>query len=192
MAQQPISTPPVSWHSLPVEEVLKRIASQPAGLTQQEAEQRLAEYGPNRLRPARRRGSLLRLLSQFHNVLIYVLLVASVITALLGHWVDSGVILGVVVISALMGFIQEGKAEKALEGIRRMLTLQATVLRDGRRVVVPAESVVPGDIVFLHSGDKIPADLRLIQVKNLQTQEAALTGESVAVEKTRGRCRKMP
>jgi P-type E1-E2 ATPase len=97
-----------------------------------------------------------------------------------------------VVISALMGFIQEGKAEKALEGIRRMLTLQATVLRDGRRVVVPAESVVPGDIVFLHSGDKIPADLRLIQVKNLQTQEAALTGESVAVEKTRGRCRKMP
>jgi magnesium-transporting ATPase (P-type) len=184
MAQQPISTPPVSWHSLPVEEVLKRIASQPAGLTQQEVEQRLAEYGPNRLRPARRRGPLLRLLSQFQNVLIYVLLVASVITALLGHWVDSGVILGVVVISALMGFIQEGKAEKALEGIRRMLTLQATVLRDSRRVVVPAESVVPGDIVFLHSGDKIPADLRLIQVKNLQTQEAALTGESVAVEKT--------
>jgi magnesium-transporting ATPase (P-type) len=184
MAQHTISTPPVSWHRLPVEEVLKRIASQAAGLTQQEVEQRLVTYGPNRLRPPPRRGPLLRFLSQFHNVLIYVLLVASAVIALLGHWVDTGVILGVVLISALMGFIQEGKAEKALEGIRRMLTLQATVRRDGRRLVVPAESVVPGDIVFLHSGAKIPADLRLIQVKNLQTQEAALTGESLAVEKT--------
>jgi magnesium-transporting ATPase (P-type) len=184
MTQHATDTAQVSWHSLSVEEVLNRLASRPEGLTQQEAERRLVKYGPNRLRPPRRRGPLRRFLSQFHNVLIYVLLVASAVTALLGHWVDTGVILGVVVISALMGFIQEGKAEKALEGIRRMLTLQAAVFRDGRRIVVPAESVVPGDIVFLHSGDKIPADLRLIQVKNLQTQEAALTGESVAVEKS--------
>ncbi|HXH08308.1 MAG TPA: cation-transporting P-type ATPase [Alphaproteobacteria bacterium] len=174
---------PLPWHSLPVEEVLKRVASRPEGLTPEEVERRLAEYGPNRLRPPSRRGPLLRFLAQFHNVLIYVLLGASFVTALLGHWVDTGVILGVVVISAIMGFIQEGKAEKALEGIRRMLTLHATVLRDGRRRVVPAESLVPGDIVVLQSGDKIPADLRLIHVKNLQTQEAALTGESLAVEK---------
>jgi magnesium-transporting ATPase (P-type) len=184
MAQHSISTSVVSWHSLPAEEALTQLSSRAEGLTQQEAEQRLTEHGPNRLRPPRRLGFLRRFLSQFHNILIYVLLVASVVTALLGHWVDTGVILGVVLISAIMGFVQEGKAEKAIEGIRRMLTLQATVLRDGRRMVVPAESLVPGDIVFLHSGDKIPADLRLIQVKNLQTQEAALTGESLAVDKT--------
>ncbi len=184
MPQQMTDTAPLPWHSLPVEEVLNRVASRPEGLAPEEAERRLAEYGPNRLRPPSRRGPLLRFLAQFHNVLIYVLLVASFVTALLGHWVDIGVILGVVVISAIMGFTQEGKAEKALEGIRRMLTLYATVLRDGRRSVVPAESLVPGDIVVLQSGDKIPADVRLIQVKNLQTQEAALTGESLAVEKS--------
>jgi magnesium-transporting ATPase (P-type) len=182
MAQHTTDTAQVSWHSLSVEEVLKRIASRPEGLTQQETEQRLAEYGPNRLRPPPQRGPLRRFLAQFHNVLIYVLLVASFVTALLGPWVDTGVILGVVMISALMGFIQEGKAEKALEGIRQMLTLQASALRDGKRCVVPAESLVPGDTVVLQSGDKIPADLRLIQVKNLQTQEAALTGESLAKE----------
>lgn len=184
MAQPTTDIAPLPWHSLPVEEVLNRVASRSQGLTAEEVERRLAEYGPNRLRPPSRRGPLLRFLAQFHNVLIYVLLVASFVTALLGHWVDSGVILGVVVVSALMGFIQEGRAEKALEGIRRMLTLSATVLRDGRPSVVPAESLVPGDIVVLQSGDKIPADMRLIQVKNLQTQEAALTGESVAVEKS--------
>jgi magnesium-transporting ATPase (P-type) len=184
MALHAASTPSMSWHSLPIEEVLTQLTSRSAGLTQKEAEQRLSAYGPNRLRPPRPRSPLLRFLSQFHNVLIYVLLVASAVTALIGHWVDTGVILGVVMISALMGFVQEGKAERALESIRHMLTLQATVFRDGRRIVVPAEWVVPGDIVFLQSGDKIPADLRLIQVKNLQTQEAALTGESVAVEKT--------
>ncbi len=175
--------PSPDWHALPIEEVFDRLNARPEGLSHREAERRLAEHGPNRLPEPRRRGPLVRFLLQFHNVLIYVLLVASVITALLGHWVDFAVILGVVVINALIGFIQEGKAERALESIRRLLTHEAVVLRDGRRETIPAEGLVPGDIVFLQSGDKIPADLRLSQVKSLHVEEAMLTGESVPVEK---------
>lgn len=121
---------------------------------------------------------------QFHNVLIYVLLAASLMTAFLGHWLDSGVILVVVVINALIGAIQEGKAEKALAAIHNMLSLNAFVLREGQRRHIPAEELVPGDIVLLQSGDKVPADLRLIDCKNLRIDEAALTGESEAVEKS--------
>jgi magnesium-transporting ATPase (P-type) len=112
-----------------------------------------------------------------------VLLAASVVTAALAHWVDTAVIVGVVVINAVIGFIQEGKAERALEAIRSMLSLHASVVRGGKKSNLPAEALVPGDIVFLQSGDKVPADLRLIRVKNLQAQEAVLTGESLAVEK---------
>jgi len=119
-------------------------------------------------------------------VLIYVLLAAALVTAALGHWVDTGVIVGVVVINALVGFLQEGKAEQALAAIRRMLSLKATVLRDGHPHVLPAEELVPGDVVLVQSGDRIPADLRLIQVKNLRVEEAALTGESEPVEKHTG------
>ncbi|MGB6905835.1 MAG: HAD-IC family P-type ATPase, partial [Methyloceanibacter sp.] len=144
---------------------------------------RLIQYGLNRLPSAKASSVFLRFLRQFHNVLIYVLLAASLVTASLGHWVDTGVILAVVVINAFIGFIQEGKAEQAMDAVRKMLSLQATLIRDGRRLVVPAESVVPGDVVFLQSGDKVPADLRLIRVKTLQIQEAALTGESIPVEK---------
>jgi len=116
-------------------------------------------------------------------VLIYVLLAAAGVTAAIGHWVDSGVIVGVVLINALIGFIQEGKAEKALDAIRNMLTLQAMVRRDGKHFLMPAEQLVPGDIVSLESGDKVPADLRLLQVKNLRADESMLTGESLPVEK---------
>ena len=154
------------------------------GLSHDEAARRLARHGPNRLTPPKRRGPLLRFLLQFHNVLIYVLLAASVVTALLAHWVDTGVIVGVVVINAIIGFIQEGKAEKAMDAIRRMLSPEATVLRGGKREVIAAEALVPGDIVLLQSGDKVPADLRLLSVKNLRIEEAALTGESAAIEKT--------
>ena len=104
---------------------------------------------------------------------------------LLGHWVDTGVILGVVIINAIIGFIQEGKAEKAMDALRRMLSVQAIAFRNGVRCQVPAESLVPGDIVFLQSGDKVPADLRLIYVRDLRIEEAALTGESVPVEKSK-------
>ena len=148
-----------------------------------EAARRLAAHGPNRLPPPKRRSALARFAAQFHNVLIYVLLAAVAVTAALGHYVDSGVILAVVLANTVIGFLQEGKAEAALEAIRNMLSLTAVVLRDGRRREIPAEELVPGDIVFLASGDKVPADLRLVEARSLRVEEAALTGESVAVEK---------
>lgn len=126
----------------------------------------------------------MRLLAQFHNVLIYVLLVAAFITALMAHWIDTGVILGVVFINAFIGFIQEGKAENALEGIRKMLSLRAVVLRGGSRHDMDAELLVPGDIVFVKSGDKVPADLRIVRAKNLRAEESPLTGESTETDKT--------
>ncbi|MBZ0145438.1 MAG: HAD-IC family P-type ATPase, partial [Rhodocyclaceae bacterium] len=133
--------------------------------------------------PPKKRGPLLRFLAQFHNVLIYVLLAAVAVTAALGHYVDSGVILAVVLANTVIGFFQEGKAEAALDAIRNMLSHTAAVLRDGRRREIPAEELVPGDIVFLASGDKVPADLRLVEARSLRVDEAALTGESEAVEK---------
>jgi len=171
------------WHQLTADEALAAQQTTASGLDADEAARRLAEHGPNRLTPQAKRGPLLRFLLQFHNVPIYVLLAAAVVTALLAHWVDTAVIVGVVVINAIIGFIQEGKAEQAMEAIRRMLSPEATVLRGGKRIVVAAETLVPGDIVLLASGDKVPADLRLLQVKNLRIEEAALTGESTAVEK---------
>ena len=173
----------ICWHALDSESVLKAVESQVGGLTQDVAAQRLARYGPNRLRPPRKRAAWQRFLMQFHNILIYILLGAGFVTALLTHWVDTSVILGVVVINAIIGFIQEGKAERAMDAIRRMLSVQACGLRDGVRGQIPAECLVPGDIVFLQSGDKVPADLRLLKVKDLRIEEAALTGESVPVEK---------
>jgi magnesium-transporting ATPase (P-type) len=172
------------WHAVAVEQVFEQLGSSPDGLLPEEIRQRIELYGPNRLPPPKKRGHLLRFLHQFHNLFIYVLLAAGLITAVLGHWLDFGVILGVVIINALIGFIQEGKAEKALESIRRMLSLQASVIRNGNREVVPAEELVPGDVVLVQSGDKVPADLRLFRVKELNVDEAILTGESLAVGKT--------
>jgi magnesium-transporting ATPase (P-type) len=126
----------------------------------------------------------MRFLSQLNNVLVYVLLGAGFAKLMLGLWIDAGIILGVVLINALLGFLQEGKAEKALESIRNMLSAEARTRRGGETRMIPAEDLVPGDIVLLESGDKIPADLRLIEVKNLRTEEAALTGESVPADKS--------
>ena len=182
-ATAPRSQSAQAWHALAVDAACAALGSGPGGLGEDAAARRLAVHGPNRLTPPRRRGPLARFLLQFHDVLIYVLLAAGTITALLGEWVDSGVIIGVVLVNAAIGFLQEGKAERALEAIRTMLSLEARLIRDGRRGVVPAEALVPGDLVLLQSGDKVPADLRLIEVKNLRVQEATLTGESVAVEK---------
>jgi magnesium-transporting ATPase (P-type) len=173
----------IHWHAQGAQEALAALDSGADGLDAAEAGRRLLQHGPNRLTPPKKRGPLLRFLLQFHNVLIYVLLAAAGVTALLAHWVDTAVIVGVVVINAFIGFIQEGKAEQAMEAIRRMLSPEATVLRGGKRLVVAAETLVPGDIVLLASGDKVPADLRLLQEKNLRIEEAALTGESTAVEK---------
>ena len=160
------------------------MASSIDGLSLQEAQQRLQKYGANRIKPAKKQGPLARFFAQFHNVLIYVLIASGLVTALLGHWVDSAVILGVVVINAIIGFIQEGKAERALDAIRHMLSQQAMVKRDGQFVSLPADQLVPGDIVLLQSGDKVPADLRLFKLRELRIEEAMLTGESVPVEKS--------
>jgi len=173
----------IAWHALESAEVLERLESSDKGLASDEAARRLDEHGPNRLKPQAGKSLLIRFLSHFHNMLIYLLLVAAVVTALLGHWVDTGVIMGVVFINSFIGFMQEGKAERALDAIRNLLSLEAMLLRDGRRKPVPAEEIVPGDIVLLQSGDKVPADLRLINAKNLRIDESILTGESVAVSK---------
>jgi magnesium-transporting ATPase (P-type) len=173
-----------SWHSLATEQVLERLEVSRHGLDDHEACARRERYGVNELPAARARGPVKRFLLQFHNVLIYVLLVAAGVTALLGHWLDTGVILGVVVVNALIGFIQEGRAERALDSIRKMLSISALVRRGGDRRKVPAEELVPGDIVLLQSGDKVPADLRLLECKDLRLEEAVLTGESLAVEKS--------
>jgi potassium/sodium efflux P-type ATPase len=156
-----------------------KLDTQPSGLTQAEAAHRLAQQGPNRLPVAQPRGWLRRLAAQFNNLLIYVLLVAALITLWLGHRVDTAVILGVVLINAIMGLVQEGKAQKALEAVTAMLASHATVMRDGMRQEIDAGDLVPGDVVLLESGARVPADLRLIRSKNLAIDEAALTGESV-------------
>ncbi|MFN2349530.1 MAG: cation-transporting P-type ATPase [Thioalkalivibrio sp.] len=171
------------WHALRGEDALARLEASEQGLGAEQVSQRLAHYGHNRLPPAQRTGPLKRFLLQFHNVLIYVLIAAAVGTALLQHWVDTGVIIGVVLINAIIGFIQEGKAEQALDAIRNMLSPKAQVLRDGQRRTVPAGELVPGDMVFLQAGDKVPADLRLLRAHNMRIDEAMLTGESVAVDK---------
>ncbi len=180
---QPAGEAGPAWHAMPAADALRRLDAGPTGLDAAEAARRLAAHGPNRLPAAKPRSALRRLAAQVNNLLIHVLLASAVVTALLGHWVDAGVILGVVVLNAIVGFVQEGRAERALDAIRGMLTPHASVLRDGRRVTVEAAEVVPGDLVLLEAGDKVPADLRLTRARGLRVEEAALTGESVPAEK---------
>ncbi|HEX7719894.1 MAG TPA: cation-transporting P-type ATPase [Woeseiaceae bacterium] len=172
-----------SWHAIPVAAVAAEFQTDRQGLSEAQAADRLARFGPNRLPQAARRSPLRRILAQFHNLLIYVLLAAAVLAALLEHTIDAGVILAVVVVNAVVGFIQEGRAEQALEAIRSMIDPKASVLRDGRRVTIPADCIVPGDVVIVEAGDRIPADLRLLRCKSLRIDEAILTGESVAAGK---------
>src|SRR5690606_38915249 len=178
----PLNTSP-AWHAQTAEHLITQLQADPQGLSTAEAARRLQHYGENRLPAAKKRGPLLRFLRQFHNLLLYLMLGAAAITALLGHWVDSAVIVTAVLVNVLIGFIQEGKAENALDSIRQLLSTRATVLRDGQKREIGAEQLVPGDIVLLASGDKVPADLRLLDIKNLRIEEAALTGESQAVDK---------
>ena len=175
--------PQATWHSVPAESALNGLTTSAAGLDRDEAAARLAKHGANRLPEAAKRSPLLRFVRHFHNILIYVLLGSALITATLGHWTDTSVILAVVVANALIGFIQEGKAEKAMDAIRQMLAPRANVVRGGERVSIDGEELVPGDIVLLEAGDKVPADLRLLAAHGMSVQEAILTGESVPVEK---------
>ena len=174
-------------HAISADDVVKRFAtSAEKGLDADEAAARLQKYGPNRLPEGKTRGPFMRFLAQFNNILVYVLLGAGFVKLMLNLWVDAGIIFAVVILNALLGFIQEGKAEKALDSIRNMLSAEARVVRGGKTRILPADQLVPGDVVLLESGDKIPADLRLLDAKNLRTEEAALTGESVPVDKTTG------
>jgi len=172
------------WHAESADKALEVLGSdQEKGLGGDQVEQYRNEFGKNELKVRQQRSTLQLLLSHFNNLFIYLLLVAFVVTALLGEWIDSAVIFAVVVINGVIGFIQEGRAERALESVQGMLSKDAVVRRDGRRQQVPAEDLVPGDIVQIEAGARIPADLRLLWVKNLEVQEAALTGESNAVAK---------
>ncbi len=175
----------VAWHAIPAVEVVEQLATDAdRGLDSAEAATRLRQYGPNRLPEGKKRGPFARFIAQFNNVLVYVLLAAGFVKLMLSLWLDAAIIFAVVILNALLGFIQEGKAEKALDSIRNMLSAEARTVRNGETRMIPAEQLVPGDVVLLESGDKIPADLRLIDAKNLRTEEAALTGESVPAEKT--------
>lgn len=178
-------TATAAHHGLPAHEVVLLLETDPhLGLSDDEAAERLQRFGPNALPLAKRGGLLLRILRQFHHPLIYVLLVAGAITAGLQEYIDSSVIFGVVVLNAIVGFIQESRAESALEGLRSMVRTQATVIRDGHEHTVASEDLVPGDLVLLESGDKVPADLRLVRATELHLNESALTGESAAVHKS--------
>ncbi|WP_156910737.1 cation-transporting P-type ATPase [Nocardia mangyaensis] len=174
-------------HELTSHEVVLRLGADPhRGLTDQKAAERLARFGPNSLPVARTAGLAVRIVRQFHHPLIYVLIAAGAVTAALGEYVDSAVIFGVVAINALVGFIQESKAEAALEGLRSMVRTQAKVIRDGRRRTVLSDELVPGDLVLLEAGDKVPADLRIIRATELWVDESALTGESTPTVKDDG------
>lgn len=177
-------TKELKWYVHDTDTVLEKLNSERDGLSPEEAENRLEKYGLNKLPEGKKKSAIVRFLMHFHNVLIYVLMAAAIVTALLGHWIDTWVIVAVILINAIIGFVQEGKAEKALESIKNMLSLEASVIRNGTRKTIDAEKLVPGDVVFLKSGDKVPADIRLFKVRNFQVEESALTGESVAVEKT--------
>jgi Ca2+-transporting ATPase len=171
------------WHSLTVEESLERLESGPRGLTSDEAAQRLEKFGPNELQAAAHVSPWAILLEQFKNILIIILLLATALSAFLGHGVEAIAITAIVLFAVILGFIQEYRAERAIEALREMAAPNATVIRDGREERVPAREVVPGDVILLATGDKIPADARLTEAINLQTVEAPLTGESAPVEK---------
>lgn len=171
-------------HTLAAHEVVLLLESDlHDGLSESEAARRLRGFGPNALPQTSGTGPVMRWLRQFHHPLIYILLVSGVVTALLGEPVDSAVIFGVVLVNAVVGFIQESRAEAALEGLRAMIRTEARVVRDGQVRRVPSEMLVPGDLVQVEAGDKVPADLRLVRLSELRADESALTGESVPVTK---------
>ncbi len=175
------------WHHLPAEEVVDLLNGKPEkGLDQFEVKHLQESLGPNTITAKKGKGPLTRFLLQFHQPLIYILIASGIITALLQEWVDSGVIFGVVLVNAIIGYIQEAKAVDALAALASTMITEATVLRQGEKTRIPATELVPGDIVLLTSGDKVPADMRLLDVRNLRVDESALTGESLPVEKAGG------
>jgi Ca2+-transporting ATPase len=172
------------WHHLPSTEVIDLLETdRDKGLDHFEIDKRRESFGENVLTARKGKGPLLRFLLQFHQPLIYILIASGLITALLREWVDAGVIFGVVLVNAIIGFVQEAKAVKAMEALARTMVTEATVVRSGSKVRISSAEVVPGDVVLLQSGDKVPADLRLIAARDFQVDESALTGESLPVQK---------
>ncbi|HAR34173.1 MAG TPA: carbonate dehydratase, partial [Desulfobacter sp.] len=172
------------WHSLSLTDVVSELESHESkGLSDQLAKDRAAQFGLNELTRAKGQGVVIRFLLQLKQPLVIILLAASLITLFLAEYVDAGVIFAVVIVNAIIGFIQEDKAMKAIEALSRAMTSEATIIRNGEKKRIQAVQIVPGDLVLLQSGDKVPADLRLIQTRELQIDESALTGESVPVQK---------
>jgi cation-transporting ATPase F len=176
----------MNWHQLPSRELAEVLESDALnGLAVAEVEARMRRFGPNRISARKRRGEWVRFLSQFHQPLIYILLASTVVSAAMGKWVDASVIFVVAFINAAVGYVQEAKAEKAIDALATMIVTEATVRRGGETLRVASAQLVPGDLVLLQAGDRVPADLRLLQQRNLQVEEAALTGESApAVKQT--------
>ena len=184
MTPSPVIEAVADPHALAGDEVLSRLGSSPAGLTVDEAAARLRQFGPNLLPGAKKASAVVRFVKHFDDILIYILLTAAALKAALGDWIDFGVILAVAVINSAIGFIQEGRAEQALNGIKSMLSSSAQVRRNGDWVKVPAEDLVVGDVVRVGPGARVAADLRLIEANNLRVEEAALTGEAVPSAKS--------
>jgi len=172
-----------SWHSMKIEEVLNTLKTSPEGLSQEEAEKRLKEYGFNELKERKRVTPLQIFLGQFKDVFVVMLLIATAISFLIGEFIDATTIAAIVVLNSVVGFVQEYRSEKAMEAMKKLTAPKARVLRDGKETIIPAKEVVPGDIILLDAGDRIPADARLLEVVELKTDEAVLTGESTPVNK---------
>ena len=174
----------MEWYQKSNEDLLQELNTDiNNGISQDEANGRLEKYGPNELKEEARQSFLSKLLAQFKDVLVLILIAAAIVSAFVGEPVDAIVIIAIVIVNAILGLYQEGKAEKSLEALKKMSAPNAKIIRDGNQTVVPSNSVVPGDIVILETGDIIPADLRLVEASNLKIEEASLTGESVPVEK---------
>ncbi|MGF1540822.1 MAG: HAD-IC family P-type ATPase, partial [Pleurocapsa sp.] len=175
----------LSYHALSSHEIVESFeSSADNGLTSEEVALRYEKYGKNELQFKPGKPAWLRFLLQFHQPLLYILLIAGTVKAFLGSWTNASVIWGVTLINAIIGYVQEAKAEGAIASLAKAVTTETTVLREGQPLRIPSRDLVPGDIVMLASGDKVPADLRLLRVRNLQVDESALTGESLPVEKS--------
>jgi len=183
MTHESEDTKQQEWHALGAEEVLRNLEVQDKGLATTEAQRRIEHYGPNQLREAPRPSFLQTLWEQLNNFVVILLIVASVISALLGDYVEAAAIMAIVVLNSALGIVQERRAEEALAALKKLAAPDAQVLRDGHRSSIPAYELVPGDIVFLEAGNFIPADIRLLEAINLRVEEASLTGESLPVQK---------
>jgi Ca2+-transporting ATPase len=173
----------MSWFQLDVKETFQKLKTSEEGLTDAEVKERLAQYGANIFAREEKISKLKILLSQFKSPLIYILLIAGLVTLFLHEYIDTSVIVAVVILNAIIGYVQEFKAEESMRALKKMVLPKARVLRNRKEKEIDSEELVPGDVVLIASGGKVPADLRLFKTIELKIEEAPLTGESIAVEK---------